>query len=144
MTPTGPGSTTRRRGDGVAGAGWVPWSTVLPAPDGPAAAVPPAATSPRPSRVTPHPLGELAELIGAEPVAGSVNGVTAASTDVRPGDLFAALPGSSHHGIEYLPAALAAGAVAVLTDPAGAERLAGRLPALVVPDPRAVLGPLSA
>ena len=69
-----------------------------------------------------------------------------ASADVRPGDLFAALPSSRghSHGIDYLPAALAAGATAVLTDPVGAERLAGRLPALVAPNPREALGVLSA
>ncbi|HEU5269434.1 MAG TPA: UDP-N-acetylmuramoyl-L-alanyl-D-glutamate--2,6-diaminopimelate ligase [Jatrophihabitans sp.] len=107
----------------------------------------------RPSRVPPRPLAELAALIGAAPVAGSelassaiVSGITGDSADVRPGDLFAALPSArgGSHGIAYLPAAVAAGAVAVLTDPAGAQQLAGRLPALVVDDPRAALGPASA
>jgi UDP-N-acetylmuramoyl-L-alanyl-D-glutamate--2,6-diaminopimelate ligase len=139
---------------------------VVPAPDGPAAAVPPAAAD-RPLRVTPRTLAELAALIGAQPAAAgadprtgpaqtglvSVQGVTGSSADVRPDDLFAALPGSHRHGIEFLPAALAAGATAVLTDPAGASsigKLVGDgladdgLPVLVVEDPRAVLGPVSA
>lgn len=127
--------------------GSVPWSTVLPASDGPAAAATtPAASTPstRPDRVPAQPLGELAALIGAEPVPGTVSGVSATSSDIRPGDLFAALPGSRRHGIEYLPDALAAGAIAVLTDPAGAERLTGGLPALVVSNPRAVLGTVAA
>ena len=70
-----------------------------------------------------------------------VTGVTHASTDVRPGDLYAALPGSRTHGANFAAGAAAAGAVAVLTDPAGADlaRESG-LPTLVVPDPRAVLG----
>jgi UDP-N-acetylmuramoyl-L-alanyl-D-glutamate--2,6-diaminopimelate ligase len=70
-----------------------------------------------------------------------VTGITHASDAVRPGDLYAALPGSRRHGAEFIPAAAAAGAVAVLTDPAGAARAAAAgLPALVVAEPRAVLG----
>ncbi|GAA4717228.1 UDP-N-acetylmuramoyl-L-alanyl-D-glutamate--2,6-diaminopimelate ligase [Phytohabitans rumicis] len=65
--------------------------------------------------------------------------MTHASDAVRPGDLYAALPGARRHGAEFIPAAVASGAVAVLTDPAGAAAASG-LPALVVPDPRAVLG----
>jgi UDP-N-acetylmuramoyl-L-alanyl-D-glutamate--2,6-diaminopimelate ligase len=101
----------------------------------------------RPRTVEPTPLAELAALAGVTPPAGEplVTGVTHASDQVRPGDLYAALPGSRRHGAEFVPAAAAAGAVAVLTDPAGADaaRAAG-LPALVVPDPRAVLGALAA
>ena len=119
----------------------VPWSSVVPA--SPSS----SGTVLRPAGTTPRALAELAALAGA-PAPGArpaaVTGVTASSADVQPGDLFAALPGASVHGIEYLPAALDRGAVAVLTDPAGAAALAGRLPALVVPDPRAVLGPLAA
>src|SRR5690242_17104448 len=133
----------------------VPWATVLPAPDGPAAAVPPVTLDrpaiDRPATVPPCSLAELAALIGArpaagvEPLTGMVSGVTGSAAAVRPGDLFAALPGSRRHGIEFLPAALAAGAVAVLTDPAGARQLAdGRLPVLVAEDPRAALGPVAA
>ncbi len=55
------------------------------------------------------------------------------------------------HGIDFAGAAVAAGAVAVLTDAAGAELVAGAegvtgapVPVLVVPDPRAVLGRLAA
>ncbi|WP_373292729.1 UDP-N-acetylmuramoyl-L-alanyl-D-glutamate--2,6-diaminopimelate ligase [Mangrovihabitans endophyticus] len=70
-----------------------------------------------------------------------VSGVTHASAEVRPGDLYAALPGARRHGAEFVGVAADAGAVAVLTDAAGraaAER-AG-LPALIADDPRAVLG----
>lgn len=97
-------------------------------------------------------LGELAALAGARPAHTSpgrtaVTGVTLRSGDVRPGDLFAALPGARTHGAEHVPAARAAGATAVLTDPAGAERpqVSGTgLPLLVHHDPRAVLGGLAA
>jgi UDP-N-acetylmuramoyl-L-alanyl-D-glutamate--2,6-diaminopimelate ligase len=64
---------------------------------------------------------------------------------VQPGDLYAALPGARTHGAEYAAAAASLGAVAALTDPAGAPqcRHAG-LSTYVVPDPRAVLGRLAA
>jgi UDP-N-acetylmuramoyl-L-alanyl-D-glutamate--2,6-diaminopimelate ligase len=98
---------------------------------------------PRPSSVPATPLRALAELLAiADPgEAAVVTGVTHASTEVHPGDLYAALPGSRHHGAEFVAAAAHAGAIAVLTDPAGAPAAAtAELPALVVPDPRAVLG----
>ncbi|MGI5129359.1 UDP-N-acetylmuramoyl-L-alanyl-D-glutamate--2,6-diaminopimelate ligase [Pseudonocardia sp. CA-107938] len=68
-----------------------------------------------------------------------VSGVTLRASDVGPGDLFAALPGSRAHGAEYAGDALARGASAVLTDPAGAEHLNGGT-VLVHENPRAVLG----
>jgi UDP-N-acetylmuramoyl-L-alanyl-D-glutamate--2,6-diaminopimelate ligase len=95
--------------------------------------------------VTPRRLAELAARVSVDlpPEAAdvAVTGLTHASGEVRPGDLYAALPGARRHGAEFVPAVAEAGAVAVLTDPAGAAaaREAG-LPALVVPDPRAVLG----
>ena len=45
-----------------------------------------------------------------------VNGITHDSRQVRQGELFAALPGLNNHGLDFLPAAVAAGAVAVLSD----------------------------
>jgi UDP-N-acetylmuramoyl-L-alanyl-D-glutamate--2,6-diaminopimelate ligase len=89
------------------------------------------------------PLAELAALLGLPGRPdGTVTGVTHASGDVRPGDLYAALPGSRHHGAEFIPAAVAAGAAAVLTDPTGAA--GSPVPTLVVPDPRARLGEVAA
>lgn len=102
----------------------------------------------------------LAELAGAVVLAGgrveagdpavAVSGVTLRAHQVRPGDLFAALPGARAHGADFVADALAAGAVAVLTNPAGAGRAAlagtsGSAPvALLVHDePRRVLGQLS-
>jgi UDP-N-acetylmuramoyl-L-alanyl-D-glutamate--2,6-diaminopimelate ligase len=101
--------------------------------------------APRPSGNVPLPLAALADLLGA-PVAGSpegtaVRGVTLASGEVQPGDLYAALPGSRTHGVRFLPDAMSRGAVAVLTDPTGRDdAVAAGLPVLVVDDPRAVLG----
>ncbi|WP_192771277.1 UDP-N-acetylmuramoyl-L-alanyl-D-glutamate--2,6-diaminopimelate ligase [Plantactinospora soyae] len=101
--------------------------------------------NPRPRAVTPLRLADLVARVAAESPSDTadvtITGVTHASTEVRPGDLYAALPGARRHGAEFVAAAAAAGAVAVLTDPAGAAAAAeAGLPALVVPDPRAVLG----
>ncbi|WP_449866985.1 UDP-N-acetylmuramoyl-L-alanyl-D-glutamate--2,6-diaminopimelate ligase [Nocardioides rotundus] len=76
--------------------------------------------------------------------ATRVTGVTLSSQRVRPGDLYAALPGARAHGIAYADDALSSGAVAVLTDADGASRLGTDVPALVVPHPRAALGGLAA
>jgi len=78
-----------------------------------------------------------------------VTGVTLRAQDSMPGDLFAALPGSAAHGAGYAGDAIARGAVAVLTDPAGAavmrEHFAGTapIPVLIHPSPRSVLGDLA-
>jgi len=94
---------------------------------------------PRPRRVAPTPLRELAALVGAGSAAEvAVTGVTHASGEVRPGDLYAALPGARRHGAEFIGDAQGRGAVAVLTDERGAHD--APLPAIVVPDPRDVLG----
>src|SRR4051812_1346610 len=78
--------------------------------------------NPRPRAVVPVRLAELATLVGAAlpAVDVEVTGIPHASGEVRPGDLYAALPGARRHGAEFIPAVAAAGAVAVLTDPAGA------------------------
>ncbi len=74
----------------------------------------------------------------------SVTGIEHRSNTVAAGDLFAALPGAKTHGAEYAAGAIERGAVAVLTDPAGAEILGDAgVPVLVHDDPRAVLGRLS-
>jgi UDP-N-acetylmuramoyl-L-alanyl-D-glutamate--2,6-diaminopimelate ligase len=94
-------------------------------------------------------LAELARTAGAKPPAGladvAATGITLDSRSVVPGDLYAALPGAVTHGAAFAAAAQAAGAVAVLTDPAGQERAAATgLPVLVVPKPRDVLGAVAA
>ncbi|MFI9413423.1 UDP-N-acetylmuramoyl-L-alanyl-D-glutamate--2,6-diaminopimelate ligase [Nocardia gamkensis] len=105
----------------------------------------------RPEHSPSTPLASLAAVIGAatspeSAVHGvSVTGIEQRSDAVLPGDLFAALPGARAHGARFARDAVAQGAVAVLTDAAGAE-LAGPLgvPVLVRENPRAVLGELSA
>jgi UDP-N-acetylmuramoyl-L-alanyl-D-glutamate--2,6-diaminopimelate ligase len=80
---------------------------------------------------------------GSDDVA--VTGISLDSRRIRPGDLYAAIPGSTGHGARFIPQAHAAGAVAVLTDAAGATvALEAGLPVLEVPSVRAVLGAVSA
>ncbi|WP_209305685.1 UDP-N-acetylmuramoyl-L-alanyl-D-glutamate--2,6-diaminopimelate ligase [Mycobacterium sp. PS03-16] len=106
----------------------------------------------RPSHPAGHVLGALAEQVRAVPVPGThrpdvrVTGVTLRGQDALPGDLFAALAGASAHGARFAGQAVAAGAVAVLTDTAGAALLdqGVGVPVLIHPDPRAILGELAA
>ena len=112
----------------------------------------------RPEHTQLRPLSALATLLGPDatllrPEPGAretaevpgeevhVRGITHDSREVRPGDLYAALPGTRAHGADFAPQAAEAGAAAVLTDEAGADRAAAAgLPVLVVPDARAALG----
>lgn len=73
-----------------------------------------------------------------------LTGVTHDSRRIRPGDLYVALRGAQVHGANFAAEAMARGAVAVLTDPGGRDAaVATGLPVLIVPDPRAVLGPVA-
>ncbi|CAM5644728.1 UDP-N-acetylmuramoyl-L-alanyl-D-glutamate--2,6-diaminopimelate ligase OS=Streptomyces tendae OX=1932 GN=murE PE=3 SV=1 [Streptomyces tendae] len=102
---------------------------------------------PRPVRISATHLAELADQLGVPAPDGSaeITGITHDSRAVRPGDLYAALPGARLHGADFVTQAAGLGAAAVLTDPAGAERAAAAgLPALVVDDPRARMGELAA
>lgn len=114
-----------------------------------------AVAPPRPARIQPVPLTTLAARADARVIADvhgwpgdeTVTGATLRAQHVVPGDLFAALPGARAHGADFAADALAAGAAAVLTDDAGAERPALRdatVPVLVHSDPRAVLGAVAA
>lgn len=69
----------------------------------------------------------------------ALTGLSIDSRTVRAGELFAALPGTHTDGHAYIPAALAAGAAAVLC-----RRAPAGMPALVVPDPRRALGRIAA
>ncbi|MCS0636398.1 UDP-N-acetylmuramoyl-L-alanyl-D-glutamate--2,6-diaminopimelate ligase [Streptomyces sp. LP05-1] len=102
--------------------------------------------TPRPERVRPTPLAELAARLEiAPPGAGEVTGITHDSRAVRPGDVYAALPGARFHGADFADQAAGLGAAAVLTDPSGAERAAATgLPVLVTGDPRGRMGELAA
>jgi UDP-N-acetylmuramoyl-L-alanyl-D-glutamate--2,6-diaminopimelate ligase len=101
---------------------------------------------PRPAGTVPVALRRLDALCGATVVGGDVpvGGITASSAQVRPGDLFAGLPGRVAHGARFATDALDAGAAAVLTDPVGGAVVPEGAPLLLVDDVRAVLGPLAA
>ena len=85
-----------------------------------------------------YSLGAAAELLGAQVVNQaevSFTGLTHKDSDIQPGDIFLAFPGSRVHGAEFIEKAKKAGAVAVLTDSEGAK-LSAELPTLVVAHPR--------
>ncbi|WP_418956569.1 UDP-N-acetylmuramoyl-L-alanyl-D-glutamate--2,6-diaminopimelate ligase [Streptomyces tritici] len=101
---------------------------------------------PRPAQPSPTSLGELAARLGVETAGrAEVTGITHDSRAVRPGDVYAALPGARLHGADFAAQAAGLGAVAILTDPSGAERAAATgLPVLAVEDPRGRMGELAA
>lgn len=75
----------------------------------------------------------------------SLSGITLATADLRPGEAFVAIRGVNRHGAEFAAQVAEKGAVAVITDAAGAEIAADAgLPIIVVDNPRALLGDLSA
>ena len=107
----------------------------------------------RPSRPVGDDVVALADHVRADVLssAGSadgvrVTGVTLRSQDVRPGDLFAALPGATAHGAGYAADAVRRGAAAILTDEAGVVIVGADVgvPVLRHPTPRAVLGEAAA
>lgn len=85
--------------------------------------------------------------LGLRSVTGQnveVTGISVDSRDVKPGYLFAALPGVRVHGGEFIQYALRQNAGAILTDKAGAaiaanEIAAANVPVVVAQDPRQTL-----
>lgn len=109
---------------------------------------------PRPERVSPLPLSAVVGVIGDDmarlvhgDAATRVTGVSLDTHTVRPGDLWAALPGARAHGADFVDKSVTAGAVAVLTDPEGAARIRSKgvaLPLVETARPREVLGRVAA
>lgn len=62
-----------------------------------------------------------------------ITGLSVDSRETRPGHLFAAVPGTNVHGAEFADYARRMGAVAVLTDPEGADWIAANLPGFSLP-----------
>jgi UDP-N-acetylmuramoyl-L-alanyl-D-glutamate--2,6-diaminopimelate ligase len=83
------------------------------------------------------------ELSEAELSKIEISGLTHNDYQVEPGDLFIAIPGANRHGAEFAMSAVSKGAVAILTDSAGAAYVQG-IPVLVVADPRRVAGNIAA
>jgi UDP-N-acetylmuramoyl-L-alanyl-D-glutamate--2,6-diaminopimelate ligase len=96
-------------------------------------------------RPDPRPV-RLSEVVptGAAPIDAPevvVTGITLDSRSVQPGDLYVALPGHVTHGARFAFDAVRLGAVAVLTDSAGADEARSTgVPVVVVEEPRARLG----
>jgi UDP-N-acetylmuramoyl-L-alanyl-D-glutamate--2,6-diaminopimelate ligase len=91
----------------------------------------------------------LAPTHGAVEASRAITGLCVDSRKTRPGDLFAALPGSTVHGGEFIQYAMRMQAAAVLTDAAGLEialRDVGTLeiPFIIVDDPRMALAKAAA
>jgi UDP-N-acetylmuramoyl-L-alanyl-D-glutamate--2,6-diaminopimelate ligase len=103
----------------------------------------------RPEHPLARSLSGLIEEFGIE-FTGTVDGVeitgvTLSTADVRPGDLYVGIHGANSHGASYAEVAREGGAVALLTDEAGATIAADSgLPILIVDSPRAALGEISA
>ncbi len=103
----------------------------------------------RPADPPRRALAELADRFARE-VRGDVadvvlSGITLATADLRAGEAFVAIRGVNRHGAELAQTAADQGAVAIITDEAGAGIAASAgLPIVVVDDPRGVLGELSA
>jgi UDP-N-acetylmuramoyl-L-alanyl-D-glutamate--2,6-diaminopimelate ligase len=69
----------------------------------------------------------------------AVTGISADSRTVKPGFLFAAVPGTKGDGLAYLPQAVAQGAVAVLAQAKPSGPLPGHVAFIYVPDVRRAL-----
>ena len=86
-------------------------------------------------------LASIAKYIGSEfNQELEINGISQNAAEVEPGDIFVAIQGAKHHGIEFIDQAIEKGAVAVVTD---AKGLTMKLPTLVVADPRRVAGEIA-
>jgi UDP-N-acetylmuramoyl-L-alanyl-D-glutamate--2,6-diaminopimelate ligase len=86
---------------------------------------------------------EIAEAFDLGIPAGNqveITSVAISSLDVVPGSLFIAVQGEKTHGADFLSAAIAAGAVAVLSD----RSVKADIPVLLHADPRSIAGHVSA
>ena len=106
----------------------------------------------RPERVEPVALAGFAKHFGLGLQSDSsvaLTGISMNTNDLRPGDLFVAMPGVKTHGALFIQKALDAGAVAVVTDEAGRAKILELkpdfdLPILLLEEPRKHLGELAA
>ena len=102
----------------------------------------------RPEKVVPVSLVEFAQHFNLDYSAKaeiSLTGISMNTGDLRPGDLFVAMPGVKTHGANFVLKAQELGAVAVITDKAGLALASNaNLPVLVLEEPRKHLGDLAA
>jgi UDP-N-acetylmuramoyl-L-alanyl-D-glutamate--2,6-diaminopimelate ligase len=103
----------------------------------------------RPETVAPVSLATFAAHFKL-PRSGNVDGVNLTGIsmntgDLRPGDLFVAMPGKKTHGANFVAKALELGAVAIVTDQTGTDILGDcQVPVLLLENPRSHLGDLAA
>ncbi|MFM2237689.1 MAG: hypothetical protein RL389_36, partial [Actinomycetota bacterium] len=103
----------------------------------------------RPERVEPINVAFLSSELNLQHVSGklegSITGISMNTSDLRPGDLFVAMPGLKTHGAKFAGKALELGAVAIVTDSAGLPELSKfSAPVLLLESPREHLGILAA
>jgi len=80
----------------------------------------------------------IAKLIGVDFDQDiEVSGIAQSAVDVELGDIFLAIQGAKHHGIEFLDQAITNGAVAVITDEKGKN---SKLPTLIEKNPKDIAG----
>lgn len=72
----------------------------------------------------------------------TVRGIAIHSDEVQPGDLFVAIPGTNRDGHDFIPQALARGAVAILSNGRDLESLP--VPQIKSPNPRQALSKVAA
>ena len=103
----------------------------------------------RPNHVEPVSTDELAQkfdlaTLNSEPGA-LVTGISMNTADLRPGDLFVAMPGAKAHGASFYLKALELGAAAIVTDQVGFELMGEvSVPVYQLEQPRLHLGDLAA
>ncbi len=110
-------------------------------------AVPPSPGPLRPSRVQPVPVPAIARAVGGTvpDTDVMVTGLSMSAGLVRPGDMYAGVPGARTHGARFVDEARDRGAVALLTDRDGVRHAAAPdLPTIVVQRPRSALGAAAA
>lgn len=102
----------------------------------------------RPEHNVPVSFAALVASMGLEFAnAGEVEltGISMNTGDLRPGDLFVAMPGVKAHGASFVNRAIELGAVAVVTDRAGLSLMDNKLlPIALLENPREKLGELAA
>jgi UDP-N-acetylmuramoyl-L-alanyl-D-glutamate--2,6-diaminopimelate ligase len=99
----------------------------------------------RPDNPIPVSLSQLAGELGVSTKSGFddvlLTGISMNTGDLRPGDIFFAMPGQKTHGAKFIDKAIELGAVAVATDAEGLEIYKdSKIPILQVENPRLRLG----
>lgn len=102
----------------------------------------------RPDHVVPQSFAALVsefQLAFAHAGDAQLFGISMNTADLRPGDLFVAMPGLKTHGAAFAARAIELGAAAIVTDQQGLSLIESRqIPIALLENPRARLGSLAA